>query len=266
MHPYPQRIVSLAAEGPEILHLVGALDRLVGATSFARRPRQVRTIPKVGGFSTPDLEKALALKPDLVITTSDIQAEAAAYFARRGVPVLALNASTLEGVWRNILLVGAAVGRQREAEAGVRRLKQRLARIREKAGIRRRVRVFFEEWPDPLIAGIGWVSDLIQHLGGEDVFRELARLPRANERIVSCEEVVRRRPEVIVASWCGRKVNLEAIRTRPGWRDVPAVRCGRVHAIPSEIILQPGPSLVRGAARLARILKDAASAPVEPVP
>jgi len=179
---YPKRIVSLAAEGPEILDLLGAFDRLVGVSGFARRPIRVRDLPKVGGFATPDLEKVMSLKPDLVITMSDIQAEAAASLVKRGVPVLALNAHSLEDVWRNILLVGGVIGRQAEAEAAVRHLQAKLDALRRQTALPRRVRVFFEEWPDPLVAGIGWVSDLIEYLGGEDIFRDLRDRHQAPER------------------------------------------------------------------------------------
>lgn len=259
---YPQRIVSLAAEGPEILDLLGAFDRLVGASSFARRPEKVRNLPKIGGFATPDLEKVLALEPDLVITTSDVQADAAAHLIKRGIPVLALHPHSLEDVWRNILLVGGAVGRQVEAQAAVARLQEELAAIRYTRPLPRRVRVFFEEWPDPLVAGIGWVSDLIDYLGGEDVFRELRTRRTAPERVVTREEVARRAPEVIIASWCGKKARLDEIRARPEWQEVPAVRNGHVYEVPSDLILQAGPSLIEGARQIHAVLwKAAASEP-----
>jgi len=258
MWPYPKRIVSLAAEGAEILDLVGAFDRLVGVSGFTRRPTQARALPKVGGFATPDLEKVLALEPELVITTSDIQAEAAAFLVKHGIPVLALNAHSLNDVWRNILLVGAAVGRQAAAEAAVTRLQEALACLRRRYVLPRRVRVFFEEWPEPLVTGIGWVSDLIEYLGGEDIFRELHDRRRAPERVVSREEVARRTPEVVIASWCGRKAKLEEILARPEWQDLPAVKRRQVYEIPSDIILQTGPSLIEGATQLAQILHRAA--------
>lgn len=256
---YPQRIVSLAAEGPEILDLLGAFDRLVGVSGFARRPRQVRSLPKVGGFASPDLEKVLALDPDLVITISDIQADAAAYLIKRGIPVLALNPHSLEDVWRNILLVGGVVGRQAEAQAAVARLQGELVTIRDARPLPRRVRVFFEEWPDPLVSGIGWVSDLIEYLGGEDIFRDLCGAARAQGRVVTREEVARRAPEVIIASWCGKKARLDEIRARPEWQDVPAVRNGHVYELPSDLILQTGPGLIEGARQIHAMLWKAAA-------
>ncbi len=266
MWPYPKRIVSLAAEGAEILDLVGAFERLVGVSGFTRRPAKARDLPKVGGFATPDLEKVLALEPDLVITMSDIQAEAAAFLVKHGVPVLALNAHSLDDVWRNILLVGAAVGRQQAAEAAVTRLQEELANLRRRYAPARRVRVFFEEWPDPLVAGIGWVSDLIEYLGGEDIFRELHDRRRAPDRVVSREEVARRAPEVIIASWCGKKADLDAILARPEWQEVPAVQHRHVYEIPSDIILQTGPSLLEGAAQLARLLHHVTQSPISDSP
>ncbi len=260
MTHYPTRIVSLAAEGPEILDALGAFDRLVGVSGFARRPEKVRDLPKVGGFATPDLEKVLDLNPDLVITISDIQAEAAAFLLKHGVPVLALHPYSLEDVWRNVLLVGGVVGKEREAQEVVKRLQEDLAAIANAHPVPRSVRVFFEEWPDPLISGIGWVSDLIEYLGGEDIFRDLYGRRVAPERIITREEVARRAPDVIIASWCGKKAELEEIRTRPEWQDVPAVRQGHIYEIPSHIILQTGPGLLEGARALADILSRVARA------
>ncbi len=256
---YPQRIVSLAAEGPEILELLGAFDRLVGVSGFARRPEKVRDLPKVGGFATPDLERVLALEPDLVITASDIQADAATYLIKRGIPVLALNPHSLEDVWRNLLLVGGVVGRQAEAQAAVERLQGELAAIRDARPLPRRVRVFFEEWPEPLVSGIGWVSDVIEYLGGEDIFRDLHERRTAPERVVTREEVARRAPEVIIASWCGRKARLDEIRARPEWQEVPAVRGGHVYEVPSDTVLQAGPSLLEGARQIQALLWRAAA-------
>lgn len=256
---YPTRIVSLAAEGPEILDLLGEFDRLIATSGFARRPAKVRALPKVGGFATPDLEKVVAMEPDLVITTSNIQAEATAYLVKRMIPVLALTPSTLEDVWRNILLVGGVVGREAKAQAEVKRLQEELAAIRDTSPLSRPVRVFFEEWPDPLVTGIGWVSDLITYLGGEDLFHELRDKRTAPERVVTREEVARRAPDVIIASWCGKKAKLDEIRNRPEWQNVPAVRHGHVYEIPSHMILQTGPGILEGAREMKRILTRVAN-------
>ncbi|MDW8100936.1 MAG: cobalamin-binding protein [Anaerolineae bacterium] len=252
---YPQRIVCLAAEAPEILDRLGAFDRVVGVSGFARRPPQVRTKPKVGGFADPDLEKIRALRPDLVIGISDLQADALARLVRQGFPVLALNPHRLEDVWRNILLVGGAVGLQSEAERLAASLQETLRSLRDGLCLPRKPRVFFEEWPDPLISGIGWVGELIELLGGEDAFPELREQIQASGRIVTMEEVAARRPDVIIASWCGKKADLAAIRQRPAWRDIPAVRHGHIYEIHSDVILQVGPSLVEGARQIRQILE-----------
>lgn len=254
---YPQRIVCLAAEAPEILYRLGAFDRIVGVSGFARRPEAVKSLPKVGGFAQPDVERVLALQPDLVITISDIQAEAAATLIKQGVPVLALNPHRLEDVWRNILVIGGAVGAQRQAELLVASLQAELAAIPLLQPLPRRPRVFFEEWPDPLVSGIGWVGDLIRAVGGEDLFPELADQPKADGRVVTPEAVAAREPEVVLASWCGKPADLEAIRRRPAWQRTPAVRHGHIYEVSSDLILQTGPSLIEGARQIYQRLLEA---------
>jgi iron complex transport system substrate-binding protein len=251
---YPHRIVCLAAEAPEILDRLGAFDRVVAVSGFARQPSAVRQLPKVGGFSDPDIEKILTLQPDLVVTTSDIQAEAAAACIRQGIPVLALNPHRLADVWQSILLLGGILGLQAEAKQLVTTLQEELEGLRLPMGAQTRPRVYFEEWPDPLISGIGWVSDLIEVIGGVDIFCDRGAGIRAVERVVSAEEVIARQPDLIIASWCGKKADLASIRQRPGWQDLPAVRQGQVHEIASQYILQTGPSLLAGARRLQQLL------------
>lgn len=254
-YPYPQRIVCLAAEAPEILAHLGALERVVAVSSHARRPESVRTLPKVGGFATADVEKVMQHRPDLVITTSDIQADIAAGLIRHGAPVLALNPHRLSDIWQNILLIGGALGLQAEAQQLVTQLQSELDALSVDAAVR--PRVYFEEWYDPLISGIGWVDDLIHLVGGQSIFPELTEKGLARQRIISAEAVAAARPDVIIASWCGKKANLESIRTRSGWEMLPAVQQQRVYEIPSELILQTGPSLVEGT-RLLKQMIDAA--------
>lgn len=252
---YPRRIVCLAAEAPEILEHLGVLDRVVAVSGFTRRPEAARRLPKVGGFANADADKVLSHRPDLVITISDIQANIAATLIRRGTPVLALNPHRLDDIWRSILLVGGAVGRQREAHQLVATLQSQLETLRADVAIR--PRVYFEEWCDPLISGIGWVDDLIHLVGGQSIFPELADRGLAAQRIVSPEAVIAARPDVIIASWCGKKADLNAICTRPGWETLPAVQNGRVYEIHSDQILQTGPVIVEGA-RALKLMLDAA--------
>jgi iron complex transport system substrate-binding protein len=252
---YPQRIVCLAAEAPEIIDRLGCFDHIVGVSGFARRPATVRRLPKVGGFSDPDIEKILGLLPDLVITTSDIQADAAAQLIRHGIPVLALNPHRLAHIWTNILLVGGTLGRQQEAMALVAQLQRELDGLRAEMGSADQLpRVYFEEWPDPMISGIGWVSDLIGWLGGVDIFAEVAAQRLARDRIVTADAVLARQPEVIIASWCGKRADLKSICARAGWEQLPAVQRGAVYEIASDLILQTGPGLLEGARQLAILL------------
>ncbi|MBX3015980.1 MAG: ABC transporter substrate-binding protein [Caldilineaceae bacterium] len=253
---YPSRIVCLAAEAPEILDRLGAFERIVAVSGFARQPAAVRQLPKVGGFADPQLDKILALQPDLAITITDIQAEIAAQLIKAGIPVLALNPHRLADVWRNIRLIGGVLGFNHAAEQLVAELQADLEPLRSTAPLEARPRVYFEEWHEPLISGIGWVSDLIDWVGGVDIFRELAEQPRAPKRVVDSATVLERQPEVIIASWCGKKADLAAIRNRPGWAQIPAVARGTVYEIASDDLLQTGPNLLKGAKALQQLIQQ----------
>ena len=248
----PHRIVCLTAETAEIAFALGLGDRVVGVTGYAVRPPEVRRKPRVAAFSTAHVPRILALKPDLVLGFSDLQAGIAADLIRAGATVLITNQRTLAETYAAICLIGGALG---AAELGVglaARLQGELERIRETASsLPRRPRVYFEEWDGPLISGIAWVSELIELCGGEDVFPVAGGGQAAAQRIVQAEEVLARDPEVIVASWCGKKARLERIGARPGWGAMAAVRSGRIFEIKAPDILQPGPSLVHGARLLA---------------
>ena len=245
--PYPRRVVCLTSETTEIAFAVGAGDRVVGVPGTARRPPEARDRPKVGGFTTFRLDRILELAPDLVLAFSDLQADIVRDLVRAGVPVLALNQRSLGEVFQAILVVGGALGRDAAARGVVGDLQDEIRQVREFSSVwPDRPRVYFEEWGEPLISGIRWVSELIEIAGGQDVFPELRDRPAAQGRVVDPAEVVRRDPEIIVASWCGKPVDLDAIRGRPGWGGITAVRTGRVHALPSGDILSPGPSLIRG--------------------
>ncbi len=215
--PYPSRIVCLSAEAVEILYALGAGSRIVGVTGFAVTPPAVRRKPRVrsGFFQWLNYDKVEALKPDLIITFSDVQAEAVKELVRRGHVVLATNQRSLAQIFETIGLIGRVIGREAQAEKLVARMRSEIFRRGSRRS--RRPRVYFEEWNDPLISGIRWVGELIEAAGGEDIFSELRTCPRAPDRVVTGAEVIRRQPEIMVASWCGKKVNFDAIRNRPGW-------------------------------------------------
>lgn len=245
--PYPQRIVCLTAETTEIAFAIGAGDRVVGVPGTAHRPPEARQRPKIGGFTTCRVDKILALQPDLALAFSDLQADVVHDLVRAGVPVLALNQRSLAGIFQAILLIGGVLGREGDARGLVADMQDEIRQIREFSSVwPDRPRVYFEEWGEPQIAGIRWVSELIEIAGGRDVFPELRERPDALGRVVDPAEVVRRNPQVILASWCGKRVDIEAIRRRPGWEALEAVREGRLYALPSADLLVPGPSVLHG--------------------
>jgi iron complex transport system substrate-binding protein len=249
---WPSRVVCLTEETTEVLYRLGAGDKVVGVSGYTVRPKEARQKPKVSAFISADVEKIVGLAPDLVLTFSDLQADISAQLQRRGLWVVSFNQRSIPEILRAIALTGALVGLASEGERLADELAERVERVRlQGAALPRRPRVFFEEWPDPLISGIRWVSELIHIAGGEDVFPECALSQGAKGRIVSPDEVVRRAPELIVGSWCGRKVRPEKIAARPGWAEIPAVRSGMIEEIKSTYILQPGPaSLTEGLDRM----------------
>ena len=238
----PERIVCLTEETVETLYLLGEEDRIVGVSGYAVRPKRVRREkPRVSAFTSAHIPKVLALEPDLVLTFSDLQAEIAAELIRAGVAVHAFNQRDVAGILAMIRTLGALVGTADRAEALAAGYEARLARIAARPRPAR-PRVWIEEWDDPLISGIGWVSELVGIAGGEDIFPDRARAQAATDRIPSPEEVIAAAPDVIIASWCGKKVRPEKIAARPGWDAIPAVRDGRIVEIKSPILLQPGPA------------------------
>ncbi|GIX12976.1 MAG: cobalamin-binding protein [Paracoccaceae bacterium] len=260
----PRRIVCLSAETVETLYLLGEEARIVGVTGYAVRPARVRREkPRVGAFSSADLPRILALDPDLVLVYSDIQADIAAALIRAGVAVHAFNQRDIAGILAMIATLGALVGAEARAAALIARLE---AGIEAVAAPRRGLPplpVYVEEWDRPMIAGIGWISELVALAGGRDIFADRARAATARERIVTDAEVIARAPELIIASWCGRRVRPERIRDRPGWQAVPAVRAGRIAEIRAPILLAPGPAvLTDGLAAVAQAI-DAARAGAE---
>jgi len=254
------RIVCLSAESAEILAILGQAGRIAGVTAYAPRTAALADKPRVAGFSTAKLDRILALEPDLVIAWSDVQADIAAALVRAGCNVLVTTQRTVEQILDTILLLGAAVQAGTAAQALVAELRAHLEQCRQWGDkLPSHPAVWFEEWMDPLISGAGWVEDLIEIAGGRPLFPELRHRWRAADRVVDPAEVARRNPELILASWCGRRVRLEAIRTRPGWSGTAAVRYGRIHEIRSSLILQPGVTALReGLAELRRHIAAAA--------
>lgn len=255
LHPsLPQRIVCLTEETTETLYLLGADELIVGISGFTVRPKEARkTKPKVSTYLDANIEQILALKPDVVLAWSDLQADICANLMRAGVEVVGFNHRSVEGILSMILRLGALVGKQNEAERLVQTLNEGLQNAFLRGEKRKRKpRVYFEEWYDPLISGICWVSELIELCGGMDIFAENRHFPDAKRRIIAnAQEVVRRQPDIIVASWCGKMFKPERLVAREGWHEIPAVINGQLFEIPSPIILQPGPAaLTEGVERL----------------
>lgn len=257
MPAYPARIVCLTEETTETLYLLGQGHRVVGVSGYTVRPPEAREKPKVSAYLSAKFEKIAALEPDLVLAFSDLQADLAAELVKRGLPVVVFNQRSVDGILQMIRMVGALVGCQAEGEALAAKLDAGLDRIRaEAARLRWRPRTFFEEWDEPLISGIRWVEELVEIAGGQPLFPELREAAMGRERIVNAAEVARRDPEVIVASWCGKRVSKEKIRSRAGWERVSAVRTDRIFEIKSTYILQPGPaSLTEGVRQLHEIFR-----------
>lgn len=258
--PHPRRVVCLTEETTETLYRIGAGDLVVGVSGFTVRPPEARRKPRVSSFLDADFERILALRPDLVVGFSDLQADLARELIRRGVPVLVTNQRSVAEILQTLRAIAAMVGRGEEGAALARELEAQLARVAGQAAeLPRRPRAFFEEWPDPLIAGIRWVSELLELAGADDVCAESRSSQAAKGRVYDPAEVARRDPELVVASWCGRKARRERITARPGWEQVRAVRDDQLYEVKSSIILQPGPAaLTDGVAELARIVAAAA--------
>ena len=256
---FPERIVCLTEETTETLYLLGAGDRVVGVSGYTVRPPEAREKPRVSAFINARFDKIAALEPDLVLAFSDLQADIAAELIRRGYNVVTFNQRSVAEILRMIRMLGGLVGLSDQAEDLAGRLEQGLETVRESARrFTRRPRVFFEEWDDPLISGIQWVDELIQVAGGDTLFPD-RRGALAKDRIVSPDAVRDAAPDVIIGSWCGKKVNKERIASRPGWDSVPAVRNGHVYEIKSTYILQPGPaSLTEGVKQVHEILSKVA--------
>src|SRR5947207_2792377 len=218
MSRFPSRIVCLTEETTETLYLLGQGDRIVGVSGYTVRPPEAREKPKISAFINAKFDKIVALEPDLVLAFSDLQADLVAELVRRGMNVVVFNQRSVAEILQMIRMLGGLVGCQPDAEALADRLSAGLDRIRESASrLAHRPRVFFEEWDDPLISGIRWVEELVEIAGGDPIFPELTGAGLAKDRIVDPAEVSRRDPQVIFASWCGKKMRKATIQSRPGW-------------------------------------------------
>ncbi|MDR2837856.1 MAG: cobalamin-binding protein [Azonexus sp.] len=252
MSRLPQRIVCLTTETVEVLYALGEQDRIAGISGYTVRPPQARKEkPKVFAFASGDIAKILAVKPDLALTFSDLQADIARDLIKAGVPVHAFNMRSVEDILGMIETLGRLVNAEARAQALVGELEAQIAAARALAAERlarnggHRPRVYFEEWDEPLISGIRWVSELIEIAGGDDVFARESHAPLARDRQPTPQAVLAAAPEIIIGSWCGKRFRPERIAARPGWAELPAVRDGRLHEIKSAIILTPGPVAIR---------------------
>ena len=250
---WPSKIITLTAETTELVFALGAGDRLVGVSGYSVRPPEAREKEKVAAFTSIKMDKIRALKPDLILGFSDLQKDIARDLIAEGFNVFISNQRTLEEIGNTILAIGRFIGCEEKAKELAQNFFDELNQLgKERDG--QRPRVYFEEWDEPMISGISWVSELIERLGGSDVFREKSAGKVARERYVTSEEVIRANPDIILASWCGKKVQPEKIRTRAGWDEITAVRENRIYEIKSTDILAPGLSILHGARQIATIL------------
>ena len=262
MADYPSRIVCLTEETTEVLYLLGEQDRIVGVSGYTCRPPEARKKPKVSAFINARFDKIDALRPDLVLAFSDLQADIARELIRRGYPVYTFNQRSVAEILQMVRIVGALVGRAADADALARTLEAGLQTIRDEASlVPHRPRLFFEEWDEPLISGIRWVEELVEIAGADPIFPELRHAALGKDRIVDPAAVIERNPDIIVASWCGKAMKKRTIVERPGWDRIAAVRDDRIFEIKSTYILQPGPaSLTDGVRQLRAIIASVASA------
>lgn len=260
----PERIVCLTEETVETLYLLGEDRRIAGVSGYAVRPPRVRKEKqRVSAFISADIDKIAALNPDLVLTFSDLQADIVAALIRRNIAVHAFNQRDVAGIFAMIRTLGALVDASAKAEALADNLERRLERVRAQgANLPRKPRIYFEEWDEPMISGLQWISELIEAAGGIDVFPNLAKQKNARERFVTADEVIAAQPDIIIGSWCGKKFVPAKVVARPGFYEIPAVRGGWLREIKSTIILQPGPAaLTDGLDALAAIIAEWSVAP-----
>ena len=254
---FPQRVVCLSSEHVEICYALGAGERVVGVPGTAHRPAEARDKPRIGGFTSFRADKIRELEPDIVLAFSDLQADISAELIRGGLPVFCSNPRSVDDVLATIVMVGGLLGLDKQARDIVQDMRDEIRQVREFSSVwPDRPRVYFEEWHEPLIAGIRWVSEIVEIAGGRDIFPELRDKPSAKDRVVDAAEVIRRDPQIVLASWCGKPVDIASIRARPGWERVSAVTSGRIHEVDGADILSPGPSLLVGLRQIHEIIQQ----------
>lgn len=248
---FPKRVVCLSDEVAELFYLLGEQDRIVGVSGFSTRPPEVRNKPRVSTFRDANFNAIAELEPDLIITYSDVQADITREASLRGLTVLNCNQRSVAEIFDTIAMISRILDKQAEGQRLIADYAAHLESIRaEAAGFPWRPRVFFEEWNDPIISGIRWAEELVEIAGGDPIFPELRDKRKAKERVVSWESIIERNPDVIFASWCGKKVDFEEINARSKADQIAAVRHGRLYEIPSSLILQPGPAALTEGVRL----------------
>ena len=256
---YPERIVCLTEETTEVMYMLGASKQVVGISGFTMRPLQARKEkPKISTYIDANYDAIKELKPDYIFAFSDIQAEIAKGLTKQGHQVVVFNQRSVSQILQNILIIGSIIGKQKESEKLVSSFERRIERVKTASvKLKYHPKIYFEEWPEPLISAICWVSELIEIAGGKDIFSEFRTKQSAKERIVKPEEVIHRNPDVIIGSWCGKKFKKNKVREREGWKGINAVKNNKLFEINSTIILQPGPaSLTDGLEELAKIINS----------
>lgn len=250
-HSFPQRVVCLSDEATELLYLLGEQQRIVGVSGFSTRPPEVRWKPRVSTFRDADFDSIADLRPDLIITYSDVQAEITREASLRGMTVLNCNQRSIQEIFATITMISRILGKQAEGEGLIANYAAGIESVRTSArSFPWRPKVFFEEWNDPIISGIEWAEELVEIAGGDPIFPELRKCRKAKDRAVSWQSVIGRNPDAIFASWCGMKVNFEEISSRPGADQIAAVQYRRLFEIPSSLILQPGPAALTDGLRM----------------
>jgi len=256
---YPERIICLTEETTELLYLLGAGERVVGISGFTMRPPMARKEkPKVSTYTDANYDAIKKLNPDYIFAFSNIQAEIVKDLTKMGFQVVVFNQRSISQILQNILVIGSIIDEQKESEKLVAMYETRIEKIRKSSsGLKYHPKVYFEEWYEPLISGICWVSELIEIAGGVDIFPEFREKKSGKDRIVKPEDVVQRNPDIIIGSWCGKKFKKNMVKERKGWQEINAVRNDNVFEIDSTLILQPGPaSLTEGMDELAKIIHN----------